>query len=901
MSAPILSTKLFVPPPRPDLVPRQRLVGQLDQGLALHRKLTLVSAPAGFGKTTLVSSWLAQTGWAVAWLSLDEGDADLTRFLTYLVAALQTAVPTLGQHTLEMLAVPQPPSTDAILTSLLNELVAIPEKLLLVLDDYHVVVAPAVDQALAFLLDHLPPQLHLVMTTREDPQLPLPRLRVRSQLTELRAADLRFTGEETAVFLKNSLGLELTPEDVAALEQRTEGWIAGLQLAALSMRDRDDVHGFVQAFAGDNRYVVDYLVEEVLQRQPPHVRHFLLQTSILDRLCGDLCTAVTQQPDSGDLLEALERGNLFVVHLDDRRQWYRYHHLFADVLQAHVQKEQPEDVKILHQRASEWYETNDLLTDAVHHALAAVDLERVANLAERAWPAMDRNRESHVWLRWVKHLPEAMIHARPVLNACYAWAVLDRGELETAESRLQAVEKWLVQTEPAPNAYVDEAQFAALPATIAAARTYLALALGDLSGTQKHARQALRLIPEDDHHRRGTPGALLGLATLASGDLAEAYDAFSAAMDSYQKAGNTLYAITGAFIMADIRLAQGQLRQAVATYQRAVALAEAEGGAALRGIADLYTGLSELSLEQNDRQAAQNYLQQSRVLGEATPLPRWRYRYCLAQSRLHAAGGRLDEALASLDEAERHYVRGPVPDLRTPAACKARLWARLGRLDEAQRWADAQGLSVADELSYLREFDHMTLVRIRLAQGKQVGGERPLLEAQTLLSRLLTAAEAGQRTGSMMQILVLQALTYEALGETTAALAALARVLTLAAPEGYIRLFVDEGPPMAALLRQLQKSGGDEQPNIHKLLAAFGNQTTEQAATTSSQPLLDPLSERELEVLQLVAEGLSNRQIAKRLYLALSTVKGHNRVIYEKLSVNRRTEAVARARELGLL
>ncbi|MFZ1398202.1 MAG: LuxR C-terminal-related transcriptional regulator [Candidatus Promineifilaceae bacterium] len=921
MSGNLLQTKLYAPRLRPSFIPRPHLITKLNQGL--HRKLTLISAPAGFGKTTLISEWISQKGEGrrekeekkilpssflphpsnVAWLSLDEQDGDLTRFLTYFLAALQTVAPELGQQAVAALQNPQPPPTESILTTLLNEIATSATAIILVLDDYHLLESPPVDQALTFLLEHLPPLLHLVITTREDPPLPLPRLRVRGQLTELRAADLRFTAAETAVFLHKITGLNLSPTDVAALEKRTEGWIAGLQLAALSMQGHDDVHGFITAFAGDNRYVVDYLVEEVLQRQPPPLRQFLLQTSILERLCGDLCTAVTHQPTSGHLLETVERSNLFVIPLDDRRHWYRYHHLFADVLQAHAPKEQPVALNELHLRASRWYAAHNLLPDAVHHALAAHDFARVADLAERAWPAMDRNRESRIWLRWVHKLPPEMIAARPVLAASCAWALLDQGELETAASHLQTVEQWLNQAEPAPETpptYADEAQFAALPATVAAARTYLALALGDLPATQKYARQALRLIPEADHYRRGTPAALLGLATWASGDLVAAFAAFSQAMASYQKAGNTLYAITGTFILADIRQAQGRLRHAVAIYERALRLAQEAGGAALRGTADLYTGLSELCLEQNDWDAAHHYLQQSKKLGEETALPRWRYRYCLAQARLTAAAGDWDQALTALDEAEQHYVRGPVPDLRTLAACKARLWLRQGRLSAAQRWVEAQQLSVDDELSYRREFDHLTLARFWLAQAEQGGGERPLQNAATLLNRLQAAAEAGGRTGSLLEILVLQALAHAAQGNEAAALAPLARALTLAEPEGYVRLFVDEGAPLAALLQRQKGEDRGQQAYLAKLLAAFAGQVAE-APTASAQPLLEPLSERELEVLQLVAEGLTNRQIADRLFLALSTVKGHNRLIFDKLNVSRRTEAVARARALGIL
>ncbi len=898
----LLQTKLYQPPLRPSLVHRPHLIEKLNRGL--HGKLTLISAPAGFGKTTLISEWIAGCQRPFAWLSLDERDGELTRFLTYFVAALRTAAGEIGDRALAALQDSPPPAAESILTLLVNELVAASQEMVLVLDDYHVLESPPIDQALTFLLEHLPPQLHLVITTREDPPLPLPRLRARGWLTELRAADLRFTTEETAVFLHQAAGLDLSADELAALEKRTEGWIAGLQLAALSMQGRDDVPGFITSFAGDNRYILDYLVAEVLQRQPPPVRQFLVQTSILDRLCAPLCRAVTRQDASGDLLETLERGNLFVIPLDDRRQWYRYHHLFADVLQVHAQKELGDAVSDLHQRASRWYEAHDLLPDAVHHALAAGDFERVADLAERAWPAMDRRRESQVWLRWVQQLPPEWIRARPVLGASSAWALLDRGDLEAAAAHLQAVERWLAQeTRPAdePKPFADEAQFQALPASVAAARTYLALARGDLSATQTYARQALKLIPEDDHLRRGTPAALLGLATWASGDLADAYSAFSEAMSSYQKAGNTLYAVTGAFVLADIRLAQGRLSEADQIYNRALAQAHEAGGVALRGTADLHLGLADLARERNDLAAAHDHVRESERLNEQALLPRWRQRWCLVRARLKEAQGDLDGALALLEEAGRHFVRGPVPDIRSLSALKARLWILKNNLAPALTWMREENLSPADELSYRREFDHLTLARLLIARGKMEGEERHIREALALLARLLAAAEAGGRRGSVLEILIQQALAHEAQGSTATALERLARALALAEPEGYVRTFVDEGPPVAALLKNIQAEGGRPPGISSQLLAAFAGQSPGEAAAVRPQPLVEPLSERELEVLQLVADGLTNRQIAERLYLALSTVKGHNRVIFGKLNAGRRTEAVARARELGIL
>ena len=444
MSTPILATKLYVPPPRPRVVLRPRLIERLNE--SLHRKLTLISAPAGFGKTTLLSGWVAGCERPAAWLSLDEGDNDPIRFLSYLVAALQTIARDIGEGVLGAVQSPHPPPTETILTALLNEIISIEDDFVLVLDDYHVIDARPVDDTLAFLLDHLPPQMHLIIATREDPHLPLSRLRVRGQMSELRAADLRFAASEAGEFLEGVMGLNLSAEDIATLGDRTEGWIAGLQLAALSMRGREDVTGFIRAFAGDNRYIVDYLVEEVLQRQPESIRGFLLQTSILDRLNGPLCDAVTGQQEGNARLEALERGNFFVVPLDDKRQWYRYHHLFAEVLFAHLMQEQPAQIPTLHRRASEWYQHNGLAADAIRHALAAADFARAADLVEMAVPAMRRSRQEATLLGWLKALPDELVHRRPVLSVAYAGTLQQGGEIEGVEDRLRDAERWLDTT-----------------------------------------------------------------------------------------------------------------------------------------------------------------------------------------------------------------------------------------------------------------------------------------------------------------------------------------------------------------------------------------------------------------------------------------------------------------------
>lgn len=912
----ILATKLYIPPLRPKVVLRPRLIDRLNNGL--HAKLTLVSAAAGFGKTTLISEWIANSKRPAAWLSLDERDNDPARFLIYLISALQTIRAEIGANALALLQFPQPPPADSILTALLNEIARIPEHFMLVLDDYHLIESQEIDRNLSFLLDHLPPQMHLVIATREDPQLPLARLRARGQLTELRVADLRFTPSEAALFLNQAMGLNLSEQDVAVLETRTEGWIAGLQMAALSMQRRTDAAGFIQTFTGSNRFVLDYLLEEVLQQQAKNVRTFLLQTAILDRLCGSLCDALL--PDakvSGqEILEYLEQANLFVIPLDDRRRWYRYHHLFADVLQARLTGEQADRLPVLHRRASKWYEQNDLPADAIRHALVAKDFERAADLIEIVWPAMDENFQSAAWLDWVKALPADLVAYRPVLCLGYAWSFLNSGEMEEGEAWLRKTERWLVsdtsaneETEISSHEQMvvaDEAQFQSLPASIATARSYHAQSIGDLSGALKYARQALDLLPKDDHLGRGPAAALLGLTYWANGNLEEAYQAINSAMAGFEKAGYLVFAISGAYGLADIRIAQGYLQKAINTYEQSLQLVRAQGEPPLRGTADLYLGLGDLFRERGDLEKAERQVQKSEELGEQVALPDWPYRWRLAKARLREAQGDLNGAFRLLGEAERFYYRGPIPNSYPVAALKARLQIKQGKLREARAWARENGLSTENKLAYLREFEHITFARLLIAEYKNDPVNQSIQKTIAFLERLLKAAEEGRRTGSVIKILILQALAYEAQNEISTGIIFLERALSLAEPEAYIRTFADEGEAMTRLLSAV-KARGNRQEYIHKILDACqtaerqNKQTIDPIAVSITQPLIEPLSQRELEILRLIAQGLSNREISERLFLALSTIKGHNQSIFGKLDVQRRTEAVARAQELGLL
>ncbi len=842
------------------------------------------------------------------WLSLDENDSDLSRFLTYLIAALQTIAPTAGEATLNALQSSQPPPVDVLLTALLNDITSL-GAVVLILDDYHVIESPAIDEALIFFVEHLPPQLRLVIASREDPPLPLARLRARGQLTELRAADLRFTPDEAAEFLNEVMQLNLLAADIAALESRTEGWIAGLQLAALSMQGRSDTAGFIQAFTGSHRFVLDYLMEEVLQRQPDNVRQFLLQTSILDRLCGPLCDAITDRVDGRAQLAALERSNLFVVPLDDQRQWWRYHHLFAEVLQAHLKEAQADRVPTLHRCASLWFEQHDQPADAIRHALAAEDFDRAANLIERIWLEMDLNYQSAAWLNWARQLPDDLICAHPVLCLGYAWALLNGGELEASEAWLRAAERWLEPADESQPIVVDEAEFRSLPASIAGARAYRALALGDIANTKVHAHQTLALVPKDDRVRRTQATALLGMAEYADGDLAAAEHHFLNFQALMWQVGDLANAIGITFILANIQLVQGRLREVVRAYQQSLELAQQRGTPFFIGVSDLYRGLSEVLCEQGDLEAAAQHLQTAQQLGERGALTGWPHRLGIAQARVAAAQGNLSGALELLDEAERQYVRNPLPD-QPIAAMKARVWIRQEQISEATAWAREQALSPDDELSYLREFDHLTLARVLIARYRNDRDEGSIREALRLLDRLLQAAEEGGRTGSVIEILLLQALARHTQGDLASAIAALDRALTLAEPEGYVRLFADEGEPLRLLIVDFRLQIEKQKRTLQRKIIAYLEKL--QAACTPAPPLqsafsnqhsamLEPLSERELDVLKLLGTELSGPEIADRLSVSLNTLRTHTKNIYSKLGVNNRRAAIRRAEELDLL
>ncbi len=906
MGSPLLETKFHLPRRRRGLVRRPRLDGQLARGA--DSALTLVSAPAGFGKTTLLAEWLsgdAAAGRATAWLSLDERDNDPALFWRYLITALTTAVKDVGGESLSLLQSLQAP-IETVISSLLNDLTAVPTEVVLVVDDYHLIEARAVQDGMAFLLEHLPRQLRLVIAGRADPALPLARLRARGELFEIRAADLRFTADEAAAYLNEVMGLALTAADVASLDRRTEGWIAALQLAALSMQGRDDVSDFIAGFAGDDRYIVDYLAEEVLNRQPEHIRQFLLETSILDRLSGPLCDAVTGRGGGRSSLEGLERGNLFVVPLDDRRQWYRYHRLFADVLQAHLMDEQPGGVSDLHRRASTWFELSGEPSDAIRHALAAKDLERAADLIEGAIPTMSRTRQEGSVRGWLDVLPDRIVSARPVLMVGFAGALLSVGEIEGVEERLRQAERWLTgptdtaaeqQVSSERMVVVDEDEFRRLPRLIELYRAALSLARFDLPGTVRHAGRAVQLSAPDDHLGRAAASGLLGLALWTEGDLQAGHGAYAQCMAGLYRAGYVADTFGCAVALADIRLTQGRLGAAIDTYELALRRATELSGPVLRGTADMHVGMSEIYRERNDMTSATAHLLRSQELGEEIGLPQNRYRRRVAMARIRQSEGDLPGALDLLNEAEHHYVSDFFPNVRPIPALRTRVWIAQGALAKASRWAQERGLTMEDGLDYLHEFDHVTLARLTLATSA-AGLAMSSMEGVTqFLRRLLEAAEQGGRTGSVIEILVVQALAQQAQGNRNSAADSVDRALTLAEPEGYVRIFADEGPAMAALLAAASKKGISA-GYARRLLTAFPVATS---VPPDQKGVIDPLSARELDVLRLLGTDLDGPRIARELIVSLNTVRTHTKSIYAKLGVNNRRAAVRRAQELDLM
>jgi LuxR family maltose regulon positive regulatory protein len=877
MPLPLLTTKLYVPTSRADLVQRPHLIERLSGGLEQHggfaRKLTLVSAPAGYGKTTLVTEWLSSGEHPFTWLSLDGNDADPAQFLTYLVAALRGIDPAIGHAAQAMLRAPQLPPLQALLTSLVNDIATTPQPFVLVLDDYHLVHATPIHQHLTFLLEHGPPRMHLVIVTREDPLLPLSRWRARGQMMEIRQADLRFTEGEAADLLQRMMRLELSSADVAALHQRTEGWVAGLQLAAISLRGRDDVQQLVQSFAGSHHYILDYLIEEVFQRQPADVQDFLLMTSVLDRFTAPLCNALTGRDDSHDVLLALEHGNLFTVPLDESRQWYRYHHLFADLLRQRLRRVRaPDLVARLHMEASLWYESGGLTGDAVHHALAAPDWERAATLIRNVGETMLKSGRVSPLLAWLQALPDEEIRARPQLCLTYGWALALTGRMDAAESCLEHAEQ---AAQDAP----------ALLGEIIAVQAYIARGRGDDHRTIELSQRALSLLPQADAASRSVVALSLGVAHWTSGHLAAAEQALAEADHAAQQSGNAYARLTALGFLGTIQAARGKLHRAAELLGQAV-----RSGGGSPAVAYAHVIYGALLLEWNDLEAAADHVQRGIALGQHGGNVEIQISAYRTLAQLKQAQGDASAALNALQQAHQLASERGVPPLMRArnAARHVQLALAQDDLAAATHWAE-QATDGADACPF---YPLLGLVpaRLLLAQNRKAAA------AEQLAVQYEAAVHAGWQFG-VLEVRALQAL---AAPTPAAALTFLADALRLAQPERHIRAFVDKGEPMAALLHEAA-SKGIARDYVAQLLAAFGAARQERGCPEPPvQPLIEPLSERELQVLRLVAAGLSNPEVADTLYISVNTVKTHLQRIYGKLGTSSRTAAATKAQELDL-
>ncbi len=894
----IVRTKLFVPPVRAGAVSRARLIAQISRGV--QGALTVVSAPAGFGKTTLLASWAAAYPSRVGWVSLDAEDNDALRVTTYLILALKSVRADIGEVCLEMLSYPQRPPARTILAALLNEISALDTEFVVVLDDYHVITGEPVRDAVAFLIDHLCPNLHLVIVTRSDPLLPLARLRAKNQLAELRAEDLRFQAEEAAEFLSRSMGLDLPPQDVAVIGERTEGWITGLQMAALSMTGKQDKAAFIQTFDGRHHYVLDYLTDEVLSRQPESVQAFLMQTSILERFNASLCDAVTGGENGQEMLELLERLNLFLVPLDDQRCWYRYHQLFADLLRVRLRQSRADTLQALHLKAARWFEENGFEAEAVDHTLAAGDFERASRLVEKIAVTMWIRGEITNLLKWIDSLPKALSCSRPRLCIYYAFALEITGQLAGVETLLQTAERGLPLEE-------HRSDSRRMRGFIAAIRAYAATTNGKLDEAIDLSKKALADMQADDPLELSYINEILGIAYYLNNNLQDAASALLCGA-SLGLAAGTINVTSACYAkLAEIYKLRGQLQDALGLYQKMIKMGQ-ESGPQFRVLGPIQGGLGDLLREMNDLDGAQEKLTEAvRHLRSWGNPNDWAF-VTLNLATVQIARGAVDEALINLRKAEQIIELCSTTALTRSLfeACQVRLWLSQGRLKEAAEWAERKQAAGLPSNGIHRELELIAVSRVLIALGKSA-------QAIKLLEQLAVSAQAGGHAGRMIEMHVLRAMALQAAGKQTAAFRDLEKGLILAEPGPYVRVFIDEAKPMRSLLREycLDIEAGKRQIQdreailkyVNKLLDAFvpSSGSESKIAGEPHSSVTEPLTDRELEILRLLCSGYTNRQIADKVFISDNTVKSHVHHIFGKIGVQSRTQLILRARELNLI
>ncbi len=880
------------------MVDRPRLLGRLDDCLHPSSRLALIAAPAGFGKTTLLSAWVTSCGQPASWLTLDEGDNDPLRFLAYLVAAADKIEANAGQGIIGALQSPQQPALDELFPSLVILFDVIPRQFVLVLDDYHLITSPRIHEAITFLIDHKPPQMHLVIATRKDPPLPIPLLRARGQLVELRQTDLRFTVDEAATFLEMETEIELSNEDVTSITNRTEGWVAGLQMAALSLKSKENVSRLIGNFSGGHEYIMDYFASEVLAKQPEPLTSFLMQTSILERLCGPLCDAVTGQTRGQHTLERLQQANLFIIPMDSQRYWYRYHHLFRDLLRKLLQQESPQIIPELHQRASTWYERNELLEDAIDHSLGAQDYDRAADLiSQTLTESFWKRGETISVLRWLDSLPDQWLTTYPVLCAYHAMTLFLTGELDKAEERLHWAETFLnAESNSNSDEKTGERSRNEQSGMIAAVRAYIAYFQGDGPAIIRYARQALDLLPEENSIWRNSAAINLGDAYSVSGDLEAAGRAYSEALEASRSAGNQFLGLLAGTKLAVAYKHQGHLQSAEVLCQQLVMFANSSEQPNSEMAGKVYAIWGDILCEWNELERAEALLRKAVDLckreGNVAAIG-LSYLYLLRVLLARGKSQAMEETLGYLEELMQ-VTSVPVWIHKSIVAWKSWVWVNEGRLEEAARYLSQNGVRAHHELGFREEGAYLSLARLQLAQGHPA-------EADELMSKLYPDAARQGQLGLMIACLCIRAVANMTQGSRAEALKILDKALSLAEPGGYIQVFVEEGPLMARLVYEIAEKRADRQ-YTGRLLAAFANHSMQaHQQLRKNDEIIEPLSRRELEVLHLIADGLSNQEIAARLYLTVRTIKFHTGNIFSKLGVKSRTEAVARARALGLL
>ena len=916
----LLSTKLYVPHTRPEIVHRTRLLEQLNDGL--YRKLTLISAPAGFGKTTLISEWVEslssadqkgrQADYNIGWLSIDKGDNDRVQFLAYIIASLNQ-IDRLGSSfvraTTSMLRSQQPPPNETILNSLINEIEAISVKLLLVLDDYHLIETQSIHDALAYLIEHQSPHLHLVIISREDPPLALTRLRASDQLTDLRATDLRFTSSEASQFLNNVMGLDLSLEEIHKLETRTEGWVTGLQLAAISMRGSEDTSSFINSFTGSHHLILDYLIEEVLDHQSTSVQTFLLSTAVLNRLTASLCNAVSGQEESQEILEKLERSNLFIIPLDNERNWYRYHHLFQELLRQRLDHIHPAKGIELHRRAAVWWDENGFIDQAIEHALLSEDPQWAASMLENHIDELWHSGKGIVVWRWIRRLPINVVNSKPMLCIMRGYFLHGSGELEAAERSLQLAEDIIDREINKSMKEIEKtssktfADFTTLKGKLAVIRAFSHSFWGNVQETIKNVYEAYDHLPEKELDWRSLAAIILGEVHAFIPDSAAAIKAQTEAVEACKISGNLYFAMIENGRLAITLKEQGRLHEALKISQEQPRVAEELGLSESALVGYLYLTLGEILAETGNITEAMANVKTGLMLDERSNyLPVWRCWGFFSYIRVLMSCSGYSEIEEIIQK-----LRSIVMESRVPGwiawqteVWQTRVWLAQGRFDLATMWLEGRGLEIdcdSDDYGLFCLQEGIVITRVLIAQGR-------FDEAGKLLHRLQEFAQKNGLVAREIEILALSALAIHAEGNLTEALSMLKRALALAEPGGFVSIFVDEGPPMARLLYEALSS--EIAPDyVHRLLASFPVAEPEKTDLPISQSpdsiLVESLSDREIEVLQLIAEGLTNPEVGSRLYLSLHTVKVHTRNIYGKLGAHNRTEAVTKARALGVL